>query len=205
MDRQPVSTENLVKERAKMLMEIQFVGFISEMTTATLQHLGRLKNAKTNQFHKNITQAERMISVLDMLEEKTKNNLTPMEKEHIRNSIDRLKRTYFEETQVRNESPASEEVISIRHILVDNESAAAEILSQVKSGEDFAEIAKLHSQCGYRADGGYIDNIKKGDFPQQVENVALKLEKDQISDIIQSIFGYHIIKLIDKKIEKQEA
>lgn len=197
MEKQTVNTEALIKHRAKIMMEIQFVGFISDLTNTGLQYLGRLKNPRTNQFVKNIEQAERMIYLLDMLAEKTKANLTPMENEHLKTSTDRLKRIFFEETQL--DRPAEKkQVISIRHILLDSESHAEDVLKEIKSGADFAELAKLHSQCNSRADGGYIDGIKHGDFPQAVEDAAFSLEKDQTSGIVASVMGYHIIKLIDK-------
>jgi len=198
MEKQQISNETLLKERTKMMMEILFIGLISDLTNMALQSFGRLKNPTTNQFFKNIPQAEKMISILDMLAEKTKNSLTSMEKEHIKNSIERLKRIYYEESQTKEEKKP-EEVISIRHILVESEVIAQDIMSQLKENADFGEMAKLHSMCNSRIDGGYIDEIKAGSLPKNLEDVIFKLKKDEISEITRTVLGYHIVKLIDKK------
>lgn len=200
-DKPQFNSDSLLKERAKIIMEIQFVGFISDLTNSTLQYLGRLKNPKTNQFAKNIQQAEKMIYILDMLYDKTKNNLTPMEKEHLRNSIDRTKRIFLEETQSPGDVAeiAPKLSISIRHILVDSESTASDLLKQLTDGANFSEIAKMNSQCNSRAEGGFIEDIKPGDLPKSVEDIAFNLRKDEMSGVIQSIMGYHIVKLVELK------
>lgn len=190
------NNETLLKQRDMLMMEVQFVGFISELTNATLQYLGRLKNPRTNQLNKSIQQAEKMIYILEMLEKKTKNNVTDLEKEHLQNSIDRIKRIFFEEKQIK-EDPTEE--ISIRHILVGTQEEANEVLKKLTNGEDFAETAKEYSICNSRANGGYMEGIKKGALPQTVEEAAFKLQKDQISQIAVSVLGYHIVKLVDKK------
>lgn len=196
MDR---NTENLSREKERLLMEIQFIHFISDLTNSALQFMGRIKNPKTNEFSRNIKNAEKMMYVLGMLTEKTKNNLTDMEKDHLRNSLDRLKQTYYEETQLT----IAREQISIRHILVDSESEATELLSKIRSGSDFSELAKMHSQCSSRVDGGFIEGIKHGDFPRNIEDTAFKLGKDETSPVMHSRLGYHIVKLIDKYMAEE--
>lgn len=172
------------------IKEMQFVGFISDLTNTGLQYLGRLKNPRTNEFIKNLSQAERMIYILDMLIEKTRNNLTSMETEHLQISVNRLKKTFYEEKQM-----STSESVNIRHILVDSEFRANDILVELKNGADFAEIAKLHSQS-YSADNGFIEELKKGDFPKSIEDVAFNLKENEISGTIHSVLGFHIIKKI---------
>lgn len=67
---------------------------------------------------------------------------------------------------------------------------------------DFAELAKQYSQDPASArDGGDLGYISRGGFIKEFEEVAFSLNKNEISDVVKTEFGYHIIKLIDRKGE----
>lgn len=79
----------------------------------------------------------------------------------------------------------------------------SKILEQLKSGADFAELAKKYSEDpGSAPKGGDLGYVKRGDFVKQFEEVAFKLEPGQISGIVETKFGYHIIKMVDRKGDK---
>lgn len=80
-------------------------------------------------------------------------------------------------------------------------SKADEILAKVKAGEDFADLAKKNSQDeASAANGGDLDFFGKGKMVAEFENVAFALNKGQVSDkVVKTQFGYHIIKVTDKK------
>jgi len=102
---------------------------------------------------------------------------------------------------------------SVRHILLmtqektDTEKGEIhkkmeEILSRVKSGEDFAELAKTYSEDpGSKDNGGLYENFGRGQMVKPFEDAAFSIPIGEISDIVETSFGYHIIKVTDRKKE----
>lgn len=79
---------------------------------------------------------------------------------------------------------------------------AADILSKIKQGGDFEALAKEYSDDKASAkNGGDLGYFAKGVMVPEFEKVAFELEKNQVSDVIKSSFGYHIIKVYDKREE----
>lgn len=85
-----------------------------------------------------------------------------------------------------------------RHILVENEAKASEILSRIKSGGDFAKIAQAESQDPSRARGGDIGTFSRGQLIKEFEDAVTSLEVGQMSGVVRTTIGYHIIQLIEK-------
>ncbi len=85
------------------------------------------------------------------------------------------------------------------HIMVKTEDEAKQVLEKLKAGADFAEVAKTSSIDSSKDKGGDIGYFAKGDLIPEFEAAAMKMEKGDISGIVKSPLGYHIIKLTDKK------
>lgn len=96
-------------------------------------------------------------------------------------------------------------VVQVRasHILVEQESKALELLDRLKAGEDFSQLARKESiDPGSAHKGGDLGFFKRGSMVKEFENAAFALEKGVLSDPIKTQFGYHIIKVEDKKTAK---
>ncbi len=96
--------------------------------------------------------------------------------------------------------PAEQEVHA-RHILVATEDEAKAIEDQLKKGADFAQLAKEKSKDPGAADGGDLGYFTKDQMVPEFAEVAFKLDKGQISDPVHTQFGWHIIKVEDKRIK----
>ncbi|OEF26973.1 peptidylprolyl isomerase [Vibrio rumoiensis] len=96
---------------------------------------------------------------------------------------------------------STKEQRKVRHILIKDEKKAEDVLAKLQSGEDFAKLAKETSEdVGSAKQGGDLGWIEKGVMDPEFETAAFDLKnKGDISAIVKSNFGYHIIQLEDDK------
>jgi peptidyl-prolyl cis-trans isomerase C len=92
-----------------------------------------------------------------------------------------------------------EEEVHARHILVATEDEAKAIEAELKKGADFATLAKEKSKDPGAAEGGDLGYFTKDQMVPEFADVAFKLDKGQISDPVKTQFGWHIIKVEDKR------
>lgn len=91
------------------------------------------------------------------------------------------------------------ESVRARHILVEDANAAADILKKIKIGADFAQMAKEFSEDPTKANGGDLGYFEKGRMIPEFESAAFALKPGEVSNIVKTQFGYHIIKVEDRK------
>jgi peptidyl-prolyl cis-trans isomerase C len=93
-----------------------------------------------------------------------------------------------------------EEEVQVRHILVESEDLAKELKKKLDGGADFAALAKEHStDPGSKDNGGLYPHFAKGRMVPEFEAAAFALEKGKLSEPVKSQFGWHVIKLEDKR------
>ena len=106
-------------------------------------------------------------------------------------------RKLYEETV---KSVPAEQEVRARHILVENEEDAKKAAARVKGGEDFTKVAgELSKDPGSKTDGGDLGFFTKDRMVEPFAEAAFKLEPGQISDPVKSQFGWHVIKVEEKR------
>jgi|GEM_PF-1221455 len=133
-------------------------------------------------------------------------------KNKIKEANDAAVKAFYDENIDQFKEPES---IHTKHILIkpadgndpnqakaDAKAKAEEVLKKVKDGGNFEELAKEYSACPSGKNGGDLGDAPKGSFVPAFEKAAYALEPNQVSDVVETEFGYHIIKLIERKEAK---
>lgn len=144
---------------------------------------GYVNNAEVK---KRIAQMEKQIVMQTYMEDKAKNLVTDAQ----------LKAAYDEKAK----SAGKEEEVKARHILVEKEEDAKKIAEQLKKGGDFDKLAKEKStDKGSGAKGGDLGWFTKDKMVPEFADAAYKLKKGEVSAPVKSAFGWHIIKVEDRR------
>ncbi|ODT25585.1 MAG: peptidylprolyl isomerase [Hyphomicrobium sp. SCN 65-11] len=94
----------------------------------------------------------------------------------------------------------AQEEVRARHILVETEAQAKELLERINKGEDFVALAKANSKDpGSKGEGGDLGYFGKGQMVPVFEETAFNLKPGQVSAPVQSQFGWHLVKLEDRR------
>ena len=108
---------------------------------------------------------------------------------------DAMKKVYEDATKLIT----GEQEVRARHILVETEDEAKQVEDELKKGADFAELAKKKSKDPGASDGGDLGFFTKDQMVPEFSSVAFTLEPGKISDPVKSQFGWHVIKVEEKR------
>lgn len=123
--------------------------------------------------------------------------------ETLLNDVTKTAATEAEMKKLYDESVAKmqpEEEVRARHILVKTEQEAKDVLAKVKGGADFEKLAReLSIDPSAKTNGGDLEYFTKGQMVAEFSEAAFKLDKGQVSEPVKTQFGFHIIKVEDKR------
>lgn len=133
-----------------------------------------------------VQEAKRKITVRHFIESKTTNLLSEKD---IRDEYDSLKKKNRNKEEVR-----------ARHILVETEDEAKELKKKLDDGADFEKLAaELSKDSGSKAQGGDLGFFAEGQMVKSFSDAAFALKKGEISDPVESSFGWHIIRTEERR------
>jgi len=113
-------------------------------------------------------------------------------------TTDEKVKTYYDDHKVQYARPQ----VNASHILVKDEGLINEIKTKLDGGEDFSALAKAHSMDpGSKENGGSLGWFKKADMVGPFAEAAFAADKDTVTGPVQTRFGWHIIKVDDKRDE----
>lgn len=134
-----------------------------------------------------IADARRKILISRVIEDETKNS-APVSEDDVREHYEQNKEKYMVPEMVR-----------ASHILTSTEEEAYQAKGELERGADFAAVANEYSKDLTKDRGGDLGYFKKGQMIPEFESAAFGLNTGHVSDVIKTRFGYHIIKLVDRK------
>lgn len=106
------------------------------------------------------------------------------------------KKAFFE---AQKQSFSKPETASAKHILVDSEEKANDILGKINAGDlSFEDAAKEHSTCPSKDAGGDLGTFGRGQMVPEFENAVFNMNNGEVSGPVKTQFGYHLIKLENK-------
>ena len=116
----------------------------------------------------------------------------------VRDAINDAEAKKFYDNQVGSVKP--EEEVRARHILVETKEQAREIFEKLAHGSEFEKLAKEYSKDpGSKDQGGELGFFARGQMVPQFEEAAFKLKKGEVGEPFQSQFGWHVIRVDDRR------
>ena len=89
--------------------------------------------------------------------------------------------------------------VKASHLLVKTEQEAIDLANEIKGGKSFEDVAAMHSLCPSGANGGDLGFFGRGMMVKPFEDVAFSLPVGELSEPVQTQFGWHLIKVTDVK------
>lgn len=164
--------------------------FLGEVIKKEILYQEALKQGldKSQEYIRKMEDAKKMTLIADLLEKDVMSKVQVTDKD-VRDYYDRHQREFTPIAQIR-----------ASHILVKTEAEAENIIQRLKKGEKFEDLARKESMDRESAkNGGDIGYFARGEIVPEFEKAAASLKIGEISGPVKTRFGYHIIKVTDKK------
>ena len=87
---------------------------------------------------------------------------------------------------------------SARHILVDTEEECLQLKDRIDSGEDFADVARAHSNCPSKAQGGDLGQFGPGMMVKEFDAVIFRADINTVQGPVKTQFGYHLLEVTSR-------
>ncbi|MCX7921716.1 MAG: peptidylprolyl isomerase [Clostridia bacterium] len=105
-------------------------------------------------------------------------------------------KAFYHQNTAQFNSPES---VKASHILVKDESTIEEVLTELNSGKSFEQAAEKYSTCPSKSRGGDLGFFTRGQMVPEFEDAAFSMQPGEVSSPVKTQFGYHLIKVSDKK------
>ncbi len=120
----------------------------------------------------------------------------------VKNISDKELEKYYQEHQQEFQQPKQ---VRARHILLKDEKTADQVLARLKKGEDFAKLARENSTCPSKSRGGELGFFTRQQMVKEFSDAAFALQPGEISPVVKTQFGYHIIQVEEVKKGRQQS
>ncbi len=87
---------------------------------------------------------------------------------------------------------------SARHLLVDTQEQCLALKAQIEAGADFADVAREHSNCPSKSNGGDLGRFGQGQMVPEFDKVVFSAELNLVQGPIKTQFGYHLLEVTDR-------
>ena len=86
-------------------------------------------------------------------------------------------------------------IASARHILVDTEEECLQLKDKIEAGEDFGDVARAHSNCPSKAQGGDLGQFGPGMMVKEFDDVVFSADVNTLQGPVKTQFGYHLLEV----------
>jgi len=184
LEMQPENKGKSFSQLDKNIQELMVKGYINSKLLE--KEADKLKIRDSQEFKNKIKGIETQMIQQEVLERLIKDKITDkMVEDEYKTLVANLK---------------GQEEVKTSHILVETEEQAKEIKKKLNKGSNFADLVKEFSKDeGSKANGGEIGYVLKGQLVPEYEGKAFTLKKNEVSDPVKTQFGWHLIKMLDKR------
>lgn len=185
LDMQPENKNKKFSELDKNVQELLIRGYINAKLLE--KEAEKLKIPESAEFKNKMKGLEIQMLQQELIERLLKDKITDkMVDDEYKKMVAELK---------------GQEEVKTSHILVDTEAKAKEVKGKLKNSKvSFSNLVKEYSKDeGSKANGGEIGYVMRGQLVPEYEDKAFSMKKNEISDPVKTQFGWHIIKMLDKR------